>query len=292
MNSSQRIGQIISSTDNLIVQRQGEQLSLRQGDAILAGDVIQNRENTPIEIELPAQAPGQADSLLSLAPDSAALISLRAEGSQPLVEVSPLTGGVELYAVSQGDNGAVLLAEAGGEFSGLVGTGLLSAGSFTGAGGLATAIGGGVGVAALATSSGDDINTSGNTFTDVRVDNPDNTGGQPPTDGETDPETPPSEPEEPANPENPDEPGQPEDPGTMPPGDSDGDITGTPLDILLDPLADLLDPLADLLDGTPLSAVTDPVFNLLDTLPSLPIGSAPNPAESLPVDSLTGGLPV
>ena len=75
MSTAPQIGTIASKTDKLLVQRQGEQLTLRQGDAILAGDVLQNKDLVAVDIELPGQAAGQADSLVTLAPESAAQIA-------------------------------------------------------------------------------------------------------------------------------------------------------------------------------------------------------------------------
>lgn len=276
MSTAPQIGTIASKTDKLLVQRQGEQLTLRQGDAILAGDVLQNKDLVAVDIELPGQAAGQADSLVTLAPESAAQIATNSTAEGGMIEVTSLTDGVELFAVSEGTDGAVLLADAGTGFSGLVGAGLLSAGTAGGASGIATAIGGGVGVAALAASSGDDTNAGGSVFTDVRVDNGDET-----TEPVDDPENPDEseDPEDPENPEdpvdNPEEPEEPTDP-------VDEGTTGTPLDAVLDPLADAL-------GDTPLSVISDPLF---DALGSLPIGSAPNPADALPLEAVTGNLPV
>ncbi|WP_291772515.1 hypothetical protein [Limnobacter sp.] len=194
MSTAPQIGTIASKTDKLLVQRQGEQLTLRQGDAILAGDVLQNKDLVAVDIELPGQAAGQADSLVTLAPESAAQIATNSAAEGGMIEVTSLTEGVELFAVSEGTDGAILLADAGTGFSGLVGAGLLSAGTAGGASGIATAIGGGVGVAALAASSGDDTNVEGSAFTDVRVDNGDET---------TEPVDDPENPDESENPENP-----------------------------------------------------------------------------------------
>lgn len=275
MSTAPQIGTIASKTDKLLVQRQGEQLTLRQGDAILAGDVIQNKDLVAVDIELPGQAAGQADSLVTLAPESAAQIATSSSAEGGVIEVTSLTEGVELFAVSEGTDGAVLLADAGTGFSGLVGAGLLSAGSAGGVSGIATAIGGGVGVAALAASSGDDTNVQGSAFTDVRVDNGDETT-EPVDDTENPGESEnPDDSENPEDPENPEEPQEPTDP-------VDEGTTGTPLDAVLDPLADAL-------GGTPLAVISDPLF---DALGSLPIGSAPNPAEALPLDAVTGNLPV
>lgn len=202
MSTAPTIGTVASTTEKLLVQRQGEQLTLRQGDAILAGDVIQNKDLVPVDIELPALTEGQADSLVTLAPESAAQIASNAAANGAMIEVTSLTEGVELFAISEGADGAILLADAGTGFNGLVGAGLLSAGSAGGVGSLATVVGGGVGVAALAASSGDDSNSvEGSTFTDVRVGNGDET----------------SEPVE-----------EPVGEGT----------TGTPLDAVLDPILD------------------------------------------------------
>lgn len=275
MSTAPQIGTIASKTDKLLVQRQGEQLTLRQGDAILAGDVIQNKDLVAVDIELPGQAAGQADSLVTLAPESAAQITTSSGAEGGVIEVTSLTEGVELFAVSEGTDGAVLLADAGTGFSGLVGAGLLSAGSAGGVSGIATAIGGGVGVAALAASSGDDTNVQGSAFTEVRVDNGDETT-EPVDDTENPDESEnPDDSENPEDPENPEEPQEPTDP-------VDEGTTGTPLDAVLDPLADAL-------GGTPLAVISDPLF---DALGSLPIGSAPNPAEALPLDAVTGNLPV
>lgn len=280
MSTAPQIGTIASKTDKLLVQRQGEQLTLRQGDAILAGDVLQNKDMVSVDIELPALAEGQSNSLLTLSPESAAQVASATTAEVSMIEVTSLTEGVELYSISEGSEGAMLLADTSGSFSGLVGAGLLSAGSVGGVSGLATAIGGGVGVAALAASSGDDTSLEGSAFTDVRVDNGDET-----TEPVENPENPdgsenPENPEEPVeNPEepveNPEEPEEPTDP-------VDEGITGTPLDAVLDPLADAL-------GGTPLAVISDPLF---DALGSLPIGSAPNPADALPLDAVTGNLPV
>ncbi|MEW6206212.1 MAG: hypothetical protein AB1516_12910 [Pseudomonadota bacterium] len=275
MSTAPQIGTIASKTDKLLVQRQGEQLTLRQGDAILAGDVLQNKDLVAVDIELPGQAAGQADSLVTLAPESAAQIATNSAAEGGMIEVTSLTEGVELFAVSEGTDGAILLADAGTGFSGLVGAGLLSAGGAGSVSGIATAIGGGVGVAALAASSGDDTNLEGSAFTDVRVDNGDDT---------TEPVDNPENPDESENPdeENPDNPEDPVDNPEEPTDPVDEGTTGTPLDAVLDPLADAL-------GGTPLSVISDPLF---DALGSLPIGSAPNPADALPLDAITGNLPV
>lgn len=280
MSTAPQIGTIASKTDKLLVQRQGEQLTLRQGDAILAGDVLQNKDMVSVDIELPALVEGQSNSLLTLSPESAAQVASATTAEGSMIEVTSLTEGVELYSISEGSEGAMLLADTSGSFSGLVGAGLLSAGSVGGVSGLATAIGGGVGVAALAASSGDDTSLEGSAFTDVRVDNGDET-----TEPVENPENPdgsenPENPEEPVeNPEepveNPEEPVEPTDP-------VDEGITGTPLDAVLDPLADAL-------GETPLAVISDPLF---DALGSAPIGSAPNPADALPLDAVTGNLPV
>jgi hypothetical protein len=272
MSTAPQIGTIASNTSKLQVQRQGEQITLRQGDAIFAGDVLQNKDLVPVDIELPAQVSGQADSLVTLAPESAAQIGTNATAEGAFLEVTSLTDGVELYAVSEGADGAVLVADAGTGMSGLVGAGLLSAGSVGSVSGIATAIGGGVGVAALAASSGDETSLEGSAFTDVRVDNGDETTEpvENPDESENPDEENPENPTE--NPdENPEEPAEPVDPG----------VTGTPLDVILDPLSDAL-------GGTPLSVISDPLF---DALGSLPIGSAPNPADALPLDAITGNLP-
>lgn len=278
MSTAPQIGTIASKTDKLFVQRQGEQLTLRQGDAILAGDVLQNKDQVSVDVELPALSDGQSSSLLTLTPDSAALVTsiTKAEGS--VIEVTSLTEGVELYSISEGSEGALLLADTSGSFSGLVGAGLLSAGSAGSVSGLATAIGGGVGVAALAASSADDTSQEGSTFNDVRVDNGDET-----TEPVENPENPDgSENPDEGNPEDPETPEEPVDNPVEPTDPVDEGITGTPLDAILNPLADAL-------SDTPLAVIFDPVF---DALRSLPIGSAPTPVESLPLDTINSNLPI
>lgn len=281
MSTAQQIGTIASKTEKLLVQRQGEQITLRQGDAILAGDVLQNKDLVSVDIELPALSEGQSNSLLTLSPESAAQVGSATTAEGSMIEVTSLTEGVELYSISDGSEGAMLLADTSGSFSGLVGAGLLSAGSAGGVSGLATAIGGGVGVAAFAASSGDDVSLEGSSFTDVRVDNGDETtepidNPEGPDGSENQDQENPAAPENPEEPvENPEEPQEPTDPvneGT----------TGTPLDVVLDPLAGLL-------GSTPLAVITDPLF---DALGSLPIGSTPNPADALPLDAVTGNLPI
>lgn len=267
MSTAPQIGTIASNTSKLVVQRQGEQLTLRQGDAILAGDVLQNKDLIPVDIELPAQAAGQADSLVTLAPESAAQIATGSAATGSVIEVTSLTEGVELFAISEGTDGAMLLADAGTGMSGLVGAGLLSAGSVGGVGGLATAIGGGVGVAALAASSGDDSNLQGSAFTDVRVDNGDETTEpvENPNENENEnPETPPPTEEEPENPEEP-----------LPPAADN-------------PVGAIVGVIDDVLVSTPLEPLSAVLGMATD---ALPIGSAPNPADMLPLDMATMNLP-
>ena len=127
MSTAPKIGIVASTTEKLVVQRQGEQFTLRQGDAILAGDVVQNKDLVPVDIELPALTEGQADSLVTLAPESAAQIASNAAANGAVIEVTSLTEGVDLYAISDGTDGAILLTDAGTGFNGLVGAGLLSA---------------------------------------------------------------------------------------------------------------------------------------------------------------------
>ncbi len=251
MSTAPKIGTIASPTEKLIVQRQGEQLMLSQGDAILAGDVLQNKDVISIDIELPGQAAGQADSLITLAPQSAAQVATSKMEAGTMIEVTSLTEGVELYALGEGADGAVLVADAGTGFSGLVGGGLLASGSaVSGLGSTAALVGGGVGVAAVAVSSGDDANeASGGGFTDNRVDN----GGD---NGSPDNENPDNN-ENPGEEEPDDNPDPEEPPPDEPP--TDEGTTGTELDVVLDPLADAL-------GDSPLSVVSDPLFEALGGL--------------------------
>ena len=266
MSTAPTIGTIASKTDKLFVQRQGEQLTLQQGDAILAGDVLQNKDVVSIDIELPAQASGQADSLVTLAPESVAQISSDVTTGNSMIEVTSLTEGVELFAISEGTDGAVLLADASGaSMNGLVGTGLLATGGSLGSvSGIATAVGAGAGVVAVAASSGDDTTLEGSTFTDVRVDNGDET---------TEPVDNPENPDENENPTGPETPENPE--GPLPPAAND-------------PISALIGVIDDVLVGTPLEPLSDVLGMVTE---ALPIGSAPNPADALPLDAITGNLP-
>jgi hypothetical protein len=259
MSTAPKIGTIASPTEKLIVQRQGEQLMLSQGDAILAGDVLQNKDVISIDIELPGQAAGQADSLITLAPQSAAQVATSKMEAGTMIEVTSLTEGVELYALGEGADGAILVADAGTGFSGLVGGGLLASGSAAGGiGGVAAAVGGGVGVAAVAVSSGDDSNdASGAGFTDNRVDNGGD-NGSPDNENPDNNENPDGENPDPEEPEEPDEP-------------VDEGTTGTPLDAALDPLADAL-------GSSPLSVVSEPLFDAIGGLSPMS-SSAGIPAE-------------
>lgn len=251
MSTTQQIGTVASSTDKLLVQRLGEQLTLRQGDAILAGDVMQNTDSVAVDIELKAQTAGQADSLITMAPNSAAQVNTvaAADGAAGgMIEVTSLTEGVELYAVGEGANGAVLAAS-GESFSGLVGAGLLAGGGLAGAGTVAAVVGGGAGIAAIASSDNEDAPA---TNTDTRVENGDGTdapGDETPTEEE--------EPEEPT----PEEP-TPEEPAPEDSADS--------------PLAPVTDALAD----TPLAPVGD-VLGMVTS--ALPLSSIPTSPDALPV---------
>lgn len=253
MNQAQQIGTISSDTDKLFVQRLGEQITLQQGDAVYAGDVLQNKDDMSIEILLPAQKAGQADSLLKLSPDSSAQVIVGESDEDAALEVISLTDGVELYSVSDGGDGALLQTDSGEAVSGLIGVDLLAAGSTGGTNMLVTAIGSVFGVTAIAASSGDDSNAANPPgFTE----NPSDNG-----EGTTDPGENPEPPTEPV--------------------DNTTGTTGTPLDVVLDPLFDVL-------GSTPLAVITDP---LVDTLGSLPIGSASNLTNTLPLDAITGNLP-
>ncbi len=259
MSTAPKIGTIASPTEKLIVQRQGEQLMLSQGDAILAGDVLQNKDVISIDIELPGQAAGQADSLITLAPQSAAQVATSKMEAGTMIEVTSLTEGVELYALGEGADGAVLVADAGTGFSGLVGGGLLASGSaVSGLGSTAALVGGGVGVAAVAVSSGDDANeASGSGFIDNRVDN----GGDNGSPGNENPDNNENPDDENPDGEDPDteEPPEPEEP-------VDEGTTGTPLDAALDPLADAL-------GDSPLAVVSDPLFEALGSLSPMSSGA-------------------
>ncbi|HEX4917131.1 MAG TPA: hypothetical protein VFV43_04460 [Limnobacter sp.] len=264
MSTAPKIGTVASKTDKLIVQRQGEQITLAQGDAILAGDVIQNKDLVAVEIELPAQTAGQSDSLVSLAPNAAAQLGTTQLQNRTMIEVTSLSEGVELYAVSEGTDGALLVADAGTGFSGLVGAGLLSGGvASSGLGTVAATVGGGIGVAALAGSSDDDPTIGVGAGTDVRVDNGDET-----SEPVEDPET-----ENPENPEEPEDPDNPDDP-TPPAAD--------------DPLGALEGVVEDVVVNTPLESLGDAQGMAAN---ALPIGSSANPAEASPLDMVTNNLP-
>ncbi|WP_370263949.1 hypothetical protein [Limnobacter sp.] len=265
MSTAPKIGTVASKTEKLFVQRQGEQLTLVQGDAILAGDVIQNKDLVSVDIELPAQTPGQADSLVSLAPNSAAQVATTQASGQTMIEVTSLSDGVELYAVSEGTDGALLLADAGTGFSGLVGAGLLSGGvAGSGVGTLAATVGGGIGVAALASTSGDDTSAEVSVRPNPRVDNEDETSE--PVDEEPEDTETPEDPEDPEDPENPDEP--------------DNTNEGP-----ADALAGVVE---DVVANTPLEPLGDAFSMVAD---ALPIGSAAAPSGALPFDPSNLSLP-
>lgn len=191
MENTSSIGRIASPSSQVAVERAGEQLTLKQGDPVFAGDVLQNKDQIAVDIELPARASGQADSLITLAPESAARLDtiVGADGVSEQIEVSALTDGVELYALGEGENSAILLADAGGEFQGLVGAGLLASG---GVSTTAAAVGGGLGLAALASTDGSSASASINS--EVEFDDNQDTGNP---DDQPEDQNPPTENENP-----------------------------------------------------------------------------------------------
>lgn len=159
MSNEVQVGTLKTAAVGVTVERAGQVTTLSQGDAVMWGDKIMNNSRQAVEIDLKAQSPGHGDGLLVMAPNSAAAL---APVDSPVAdaamrtEVSALTPGVELYEVSDAVNTAVLVQE-GGDFSGLVGAGLLAGGA--GAGATAGLVGVGVlGAAMLADSNSDDTN--------------------------------------------------------------------------------------------------------------------------------------
>ncbi|MDX1668065.1 MAG: hypothetical protein R3194_01495 [Limnobacter sp.] len=210
METTESIGTLVSPSSKVLVQRNGEQITLKQGDALYAGDLIQNQDDIAVDLELPARATGQADSLVTLAPQSATELNtiIGADGVSEQIEVSAQTEGVELYAMGEGTDGAVLLAESGAEFQGLVGAGLLAGG---GVSTTAAAVGGGLGLVALGSTDDSDssasLDGSGNVdFTDNEDSSEEDTGSDEagdntdgsdntndPMDGDGNPEDPPAD---------------------------------------------------------------------------------------------------
>lgn len=238
MENTTSIGRIASPSSQVVVERGGEQFTLKQGDSIFSGDVLQNKDMIAVDIELPARASGQADSLITLAPDSAARVDtiVGADGVSQQIEVSALTDGVELYALGDGENGAILLAEAGGEFQGLVGAGLLAGG---GVSSTAMAVGGGLGLAALGSSDGGSASAS--VETDVAFDDNQDTGNP---DDQPDDQDPPADNEDP--------PADNEDPPAEEDNGSGGGAAGG-----LDSLSGGLESTGDQLADGQLSPITD-----------------------------------
>lgn len=275
---SQALGTIITPTKNVEVLRQGETLMLSQGDLVRAGDVLLNKDSVAVDIELPSQTAGKADSLLTLAPGSSAQVNLGSTNSSgsEFLEVTGLSPGVELYSLGEGEQSAMMADASGSEMaaatsvSGLFGTGLLASsaglGGMSMAGTAAAVVGGVTGLAAVAITSGDDTNTS-------------NSAAPAPTEAPQNPDQPTPAPSEPGPGEAPTEA-----PSEAPPPAEPSGPTGTPLDALLGPVADAL-------GGTPLAVVTDPLFDALGLLPldMLPLDMLP--LDSLPALPIGGGLP-
>lgn len=262
MSTTEPIGTVATSTEKVIVQRQGEQLTLAQGDAILAGDVIKNTDASPVDISLKAMSPEQADSLVTMAPGAAAQVTIAsgAEGA-PIFEVTALSEGVELFAVGDGGNGAVMMTDSGG-FTGLFGAGLLGAATLGSASTAAAVIGGGLAVASVVSSDGDTTTastTTTSTGTTTGTDTGTGTGSGTDTGSGT---------------------GTGTDSGSGSGTDTGGTDGGTDSGGSTSPLAPLIDALA----GTPLAPLGDVLAMLpLDSLPisSLPTGSLPG-ASDLP----------
>lgn len=272
MSTTEPIGTVATSTEKVIVQRQGEQLTLAQGDAILAGDVIKNTDTSPVDISLKAMTPEQADSLVTMAPGAAAQVTIAsgAEGA-PIFEVTALSEGVELFAVGDGGNGAVMMTDSGG-FTGLFGAGLLGAATLGSASTAAAVIGGGLAVASVVSSDGDTTTastTTTSTGTTTGTDTGTGTGSGTDTGSGTGTGT-----------DSGSGSGSGSDSGSG--TDTGGTDGGTDSGGSTSPLAPLIDALA----GTPLAPIGDVLAML--PLDSLPISSLP----SLPSDSaLPTGLP-
>lgn len=151
------VATIKSNTLGLDVTRAGQKLALEKDAALAWGDVLTNTTNTDIEVMIPPQYEGQGSTLLSLAPGASAELREVANptvGGASRTEVVALSEGVELYDVADEVSSATLVPYEGAT-SGLIGAGLLAAGSGAGLGaGAALA---GLGVLGFAASSDDSV---------------------------------------------------------------------------------------------------------------------------------------
>jgi hypothetical protein len=151
------VGKLESSTAGITVERLGNTVSLQRGDPVFWNDVIINSSSQAVEIAMPALSAGHGATLLLLSPNASAKLesvtSIVADGAER-TEVVALSEGVELYDVDD-DVSSAYLTPFEGEMSGLVGAGLLAAGSGAGAG-VGVAIAGGVLGAVALSDDGDD----------------------------------------------------------------------------------------------------------------------------------------
>lgn len=124
------------------------------------GDTLSNTSATPMEIKIPARAPGQGDTLLVLQPGANARleqISSDVADGASRTKVVALSEGVELYDIDDQIASAVLEQGEGEEaMAGLLGAGLLAGG--LGGGALAA---GAVAAGAFLASDDDDENGAG-----------------------------------------------------------------------------------------------------------------------------------
>lgn len=148
------VANIKSAPEGLTVLRDGNEILLREGEALRWGDELVNNGQSQIVVSIPAQNENQTATELTMEPGSRSQLVEKDtpynDGSSR-TEVLALTDGVELYDVDQEVTTTY----------GLVGAGLLAAGSGLGAG--AVAAGAGAGALGAALLLDDDEDTDGGT---------------------------------------------------------------------------------------------------------------------------------
>ena len=156
------VATIKNAPEGLTVIRDGSETVLQNGDALRWGDELVNNGDSLVTVSLPAQSDQQTATELTMEPGSKSKL---VEKDTPLddgssrTEVVAMTDGVELYDVDQEVT----------TVSGLVGAGLLAAGSGLGAGAVAAGAGAGALGAAFLLDDDDDDDDDG--------DNPDDPDG-------------------------------------------------------------------------------------------------------------------
>ena len=80
-------GLMVQSESVLTVSREGKLLTLKTGDMLQAGDVIQNTNNRPVDLLLKGLGGNQAHSQIKLKPDAA--VQLAQAGADQQIDVAP-----------------------------------------------------------------------------------------------------------------------------------------------------------------------------------------------------------